>query len=517
MTRRRLWILLPVLLLLATAMVDIRITGPRVSVRWADDIDAAARTALERRFDLRNGEPDRQSSSTWQYELSDRSRPNIEAIVGHPAARDTHYIDRDALTVARPAVDIGLRAPALPFPFRTTAGFPDARQLFQLQSAVLILAGGVLLWAAGLASVQRRRQLTIAACVLAGAAALAFPISPFLVRMSDANQHVESRSQWEGYAAVNAVRFEAHLTYVILGQLDAVLGRGPAAPETAVVTVTRAATVGFIAAAIAVGYLEAWSPPVVRYLALGLLAPSALMYFGWREFGYLALCIAAFPLVRRGLQNGGGKLEIGGALCGLGAALHGWGLVSLAGACAAALAAPAPWLERLGRMLRVAASGTAAYLGWVAIYVIILKLPIGRGHAEAIPWRPWFQDGIFDERINPAIFTATGVWILAMQAWVVGAPLILVAASAWKTYRDDVRVAAAYAMPSLAFLVLVFHTQGLHEDMDVVFGIFPAIYALTWICAQNARSAVIAAALLVSAHLAFWRIVLDTQFETIRP
>ncbi|MBM3818259.1 MAG: hypothetical protein FJW14_04445 [Acidimicrobiia bacterium] len=57
--------------------------------------------------------------------------------------------------------------------------------------------------------------------------------------------------------------------------------------------------------------------------------------------------------------------------------------------------------------------------------------------------------------------------------------------------------------------------QGLQEDMDVVFAIFPGVYALAWACAQNARRAVLSAALLVSAHIAFWRIVLDGSFRSI--
>lgn len=82
---------------------------------------------------------------------------------------------------------------------------------------------------------------------------------------------------------------------------------------------------------------------------------------------------------------------------------------------------PHPAADRLGRVLRSAAWGTAAYTGWVALYVIVLKLPINLGLVREIPWRPWLIDEVFDGRINPAIFSAAGGRILLMTAWVVGA------------------------------------------------------------------------------------------------
>ena len=159
--------------------------------------------------------------------------------------------------------------------------------------------------------------------------------------------------------------------------------------------------------------------------------------------------------------------------------------------------------------------GTAAYTGWIAVYIIVLKLPIAIGHVEAVPWRPWFVDEVFEGRVNAAIFSATGGRDLFMTAWVVGAPLLVVAGSLWRRYRDEVRTALGYALPSVIFVTLVWHTQGLREDMDVIFGIFPAIYALAWVCAHDPQRTGIAAALLISAHVAFWRIVLDERFASL--
>jgi hypothetical protein len=120
--------------------------------------------------------------------------------------------------------------------------------------------------------------------------------------------------------------------------------------------------------------------------------------------------------------------------------------------------------------------------------------------------------GVFDGRVVAPIFSATGGRDLLMTAWVVGAPLLVVATSLWRRYDHEVRTALAYALPSVMMATFVWHSQGLNEDMDVVFAVFPALYALAWICAHDPKGTRVAAALLVSGHLAFWRIVLDSRF-----
>jgi hypothetical protein len=266
--------------------------------------------------------------------------------------------------------------------------------------------------------------------------------------------------------------------------------------------------------ALAIGVLESWSAVVLRYLGLSLLAPSALLYFGWRELGYLSLNLAAFPLLARGLRDDGARLEGGSALAGLGAALHGSGLVSLAGAWIAACGTSGRLIQRAGRALRVTAWGTAAYLGWIALYVILLKLPISPdpGPQAFSSWRPWSMDEIREGRIAAAILSATGARDLAMSAWIVGAPLLPVALSLWRRQRHEVRTALWYLPPSILFVIFRWPFEGVGGGMDLVVAGFPALYALAWICAHDPKRTTIAAALLVSAHYAFWRVVLDDRF-----
>jgi len=265
--------------------------------------------------------------------------------------------------------------------------------------------------------------------------------------------------------------------------------------------------------ALAVAVLERWSPLVLRYLGLVLLAPVTLLHFGWREVGYLSLNIATFPLLARGLRHGGWRVEAASTLAGLGAALHGFGLVSLMGAAGAALAARARAIDRVWNALRIAAWGTTAYLGWMAIYLIVLKRSVVLGHAEAFPWRPLLTDTVFEGRLNVAMLSLTGARDLLMTAWVVGAGLLVTVASLWRHYRNEVRTALGYTVPSMAFSLLVWHVLGLGPDIDLVFAAFPAFYALAWVCAHDSKRTAIAAVLLISGHYAFWWISIDPQFQ----
>ena len=515
LARRRTWAWIGLAaVVIVLALVQVTRTSPRVHVRWRADVSGAARAELERRYALRDGIPI-DGTTGWRYELGNRSRENVGAIVHDPAVEDTAYIDRDALTAEGPQLRVSLRR--LPFAGDDDdedEGYPRLRLLLQLhQSLWLLMAGGGLLWAARASSVKRRRTVTVGALLLVGALAWTLPISPTLVRMGDARENGGDRGRFSMYAAIDRVRFEAHLSYVILGQLDRLFGRTEEAPRQAQIAFARGTTAWFVLCALAAGMLEGWSPFVLRYLGLALLAPSALLYFGWLETGYHSLNVAAFPLLARGLRNGSWRLEAGSALTGLGAALHGFGLVSLFGAWLAALVTRARLSERVGYALRIAAWGTAAYVGWLAIYVIVLKLPIVTGNADSLPWRHLFTDEIRFDRVNAAIFSAIGARDVSMTAWVVGAPLLVVAASLWRRYRDEVLPALAYSLPSIFLTIVIWPTQGLGAGMHLVFARFAAVYALAWVCAHDSRRTYIAAALLVSAHYAFWKICLDPSFQ----
>ena len=506
--RRWAWIALAVVVV-AAAILRVDVAGPRVHVRWNAAVDPAERTRLERRYDLRGGGPVDQTTNTWRYDLGEASRENIGALLRDPAVADTAYIDRNALA----AVDGRRIRVTAWYPFNDLLARPV--QLLQLlRSLWLLLAGAMLLWTAGLSSTSSRRTLTIAVLLLVGTAALAFPFDPSFVTMGGSADHVRSRGEFENWFG-NRVRFEKHLSQVAMWQLYLRLDPTSEAPERALVAVTRFGTAWFVLSALAIAAVERWSPQVTRYLALVVLAPATLLYFGWRELGYLSLSVAAFPLLVRGIRDGGARLEAGSALAGVGAALHGSGLVSLAGSWLAAIGASGRLVDRAGRALRAVAWGTAAYLGWMVIYVVVLKLSIQQdtGPGAVNGWRPWSEDEMRLGRRAAAILSATGARDLAMSAWIVGAPVLAVAASLWRRHPGEARAVLWYLPPSVLFLIFRWPFDGIGGGMDLVVAGFPALYALAWVAAHDEKRATIAAALLASAHYGFWRVVLDERFQ----
>ena len=300
------WIALAVVVV-AAAILRVDVAGPRVHVRWNAAVDPAERTRLERRYDLRGGGPVDETTNTWRYDLGEASRENIGALLRDPAVADTAYIDRNALA----AVDGRRIRVTAWYPFNDLLARPV--QLLQLlRSLWLLLAGAMLLWTAGLSSTSSRRTLTIAVLLLVGTAALAFPFDPSFVTMGGSADHVRSRGEFENWFG-NRVRFEKHLSQVAMWQLYLRLDPTSEAPERALVAVTRFGTAWFVLSALAIAAVERWSPLVTRYLALVVLAPATLLYFGWRELGYLSLSVAAFPLLVRGIRDGGARLEAGSA------------------------------------------------------------------------------------------------------------------------------------------------------------------------------------------------------------
>ena len=503
---RRLTTALAALLLVTAALVRVDIIEPRVNVRWSGGVAEDERLLLERRFGLESAQW--REGTTWRYVLRDRSRENIAALVAHPAVDDTHDIDRAALTAPDRSVQVSIRG---------WSALVRAAELglLQVQSLILLLGGSTLLFAAAARDDKRRRR--IGAAVLLAAAVLAFtlPLSQ-PIAMGDSGTYTTTRKLFEQYAGVRQIRSEAHLSWAILGRLDTWYGRDDESPARALRTLTHVGTMLFFIAAVGVGSLERWSPIVLRYLGLALLAPTALLYFGYQELGYLSLNLAVFPLLARGLRTNSRMLEASGVLSGVGAALHGFGLLSIAGAALATLGWQATLMGRLRRALRLGTCGLFAYVWWIPLYALVLHLPLVPGHADSIPLRPWRSDGFDESRVNVAIFSALGARDLLFSAWVAGVPLVAVAAALWRRYPDAVRSALLYAIPSTVFLVVFWPVQGLGVEMDLVLAAFPALYALAWVCAHDSKAAAIAAALLASAHLAFWRIVLGGDFVNPR-
>ena len=390
-----------------------------------------------------------------------------------------------------------------------------ARLWLDGHSLLLVAFGGLMLKASSVERAATRRALALVLLSTVTVAFFTYPL-PATIRMGDSNTYLGSVSQFERYCGVSAIRLEAHLSYAVLGRLYLALGPSLEAARRAFGLLMRGATIWFVASAVLVSWAEAWSPAVIRYVGLVLLSPVALMFFGYRELGYLSLNLAVFPLVARGLAERSWRLPTGAALAGLGAAFHGFGLLSVAGLQVASAGSTSACQRRVGDCVRVGAAAALMYLPWFALYVWGLHLPLERGHTTSIPLRPLLVSAVGD-RINVALLSWQGLRDVAASGWVTGGALLCLVG--WRTDCGPAalrRLVLLYAIPSSVFLVAFWPVQGLAMEMDVVFAAFPAMFGLAWWAAQDPSRTYAAAALLASGHWVFWRVVLDRAFINAR-
>jgi hypothetical protein len=384
-----------------------------------------------------------------------------------------------------------------------------------VQSLVcLTLAAGLI--AASFASADRARAwISGLVLIVLFIAASALPLDRSL-RMGDYGTYTASRQNFDTYMGKDAVRFEAHLSTTALRLIDRSLGATEETPAAAFDVLCELAAAWYTAMLLVATWAAGWSPAALRYAGLSLAAPATLMYFGYRELGYLSLNAAAFPLIASGLKGARWRFDAGCALSGLGAALHGFGLLALVGAAAAAAASPLRGSERVRFVLHAFAVGTSAYLIWVFVYIVGLGLTVVPGHAGSVPWRPLFISTLAEHRVNHAIVSSRGAAEILATSWIAGMPLLALVPAAFRRGTTDAIPVLAYVLPSIVFVCAFWPVQGIAVDGDLIFAAFPAVYALIWLAAQRLSTTWMALLLLATGHIVFWRVMLSDAFVNSR-
>jgi len=350
------------------------------------------------------------------------------------------------------------------------------------------------------------------------AIALIAPLPTDRFVMGDGSSIVQDRGNFDDIVARGAkvVRFSAHLAYRLLGRFDAALGSTADSPVEAyrmlswLAGAVFAVTLWFLAAT------DRWSSRSVRYVALALMAPATLMYFGYLEVGYLSLAAAAFPFIARDLIKGDDMtpgLLFGAILYGLGAAMHGIGYLSIAALFFAVIATGLPLRRRV--VLAVALSGVAiaAALIWVWYYLAVLGFDVIPSHAAGgfimrSLWRPREAEG----RILYPLFSIITARDIFFSGLIAGLPLVLVALSVRNQSPREARLALAFSIPCAIAFLLFWPPQGIAIEMDMIVALFPAVFALLWVSSASIRASIASGALLVLGHTVFWWVVQDDRF-----
>jgi hypothetical protein len=387
-----------------------------------------------------------------------------------------------------------------------------------VQSVISCLLGASLLVAATLKSSRRRAAaVTIAlTAFLAFALVLPFPSERFV--MGDGSSIVQDRSNFDDIVAREGrfVRFSAHLAYRLLGRFDTALGSTADSPVEAYRMLSWLAGVVFAVTLWCLAATDRWSARSVRYIALSLMTPATLMYFGYLEVGYLSLSAAAFPFICRDLVKGGdltAGLLIGAILYGLGAAMHGIGYLGIAALFITVIAADIPIRRRLILATALGGVAIAAALIWLWYYLAVLGLDVIPGHAAGgFIVRPLWQAREAESRILHPLFSIITARDVFFSGLIAGLPLVPVALFVRRQSVREARLALAFSIPCAIAFLLFWPPQGIAIEMDMIVALFPAAFALLWVSSTSVRASIASAVLLAIGHAAFWWVVLHDQF-----
>ena len=388
----------------------------------------------------------------------------------------------------------------------------------QIQSAIVVGLALVVLRAA---AAPRRSRRLIVICVLA-VAAVAFVTVPLPRQfegeglMPGGADTAKSREAFETRFRVSdgEVNFHSHLGDVVMTMLDGAFGRSGTAPARAYDAISRLAGLLFLIELTLVASWHRWSRRSCRYVGLAMAAPVSLLYFGYWDLGYLSMAAGVFPLLALAGERMRARTDlatlVAGFLQGLHTALHGFGLIGMAGGALAGLAWRGDGVSRFVRAATFAAAAVSMYLGWIFFYVTIGRLSII--WERQIGYRPLVQSMVFDHRLAYPLFSQAGLGEFGLFGALAGVPLLLLAALSYR--RAALIPAVLFALPGLMFLVRWWPISA-PFNLDLLLSVFPGVFAANWVLASSRRTAGLGLFVLAGLHVLVWTTVGNGLFARL--
>jgi hypothetical protein len=476
-------------------------SGPIVYLDWKPTVDAQTRERLERNLHLHA--PTHTGGTRWGYILADTSEGNVSRLLALPEVAGRSGLEADPPRAAGKPI-IRLAGP------------------FAVQSFIGLLAGCLLIIGAWAPSTRTRQAyfLVASAILVIGWTVARLPdVASHEVGdwMGDYDTYTEDRSNFQDYFGYESVRFHFHLGGFVLNLIDRALGSTETSPRQSFQVLSMLMGILALLEAAIVAAIAKWSPQGMRYVGLCIAAPFALMFFGFKETGYLSLSLAGLPLLLVGLQGTGNPerdtrvIQAGALVLGVHAALQGLGLVAIGSALVIAVLYATRMRQAVSAAATVFTWAFTAYLIWLPLYLIVLGLPIAPGHATEIALRGLSQSHVAYNRLVSPILSGAGLREIGVVALLVGLPVVLLAL--WTANRGGERRAlVACGTLSAVFMALLFPVQGLNQEMDMTVASFPAFFAGAWICAARPRLTVAAMGVLAIGHATFWHVVRSQEF-----
>jgi hypothetical protein len=378
--------------------------------------------------------------------------------------------------------------------------------------SLLVLGLGLLTIRVSASGGRRTRRLVVATA-LAGTLA-AFLLAPLPLRfegngyVADGADNIGDRAKFERrfpIATGPTMGFHSHLGDLLMARLDRAFSETGDSTARAYATLSRLGGLLFLVELFVVTTWHKCSRRICRFVGLVIASPLSLLYFGYYELGYLAMSVGVIPLLavrRRPFVQVTASTLLAGLLQGVHTALHGFGLLGLAGGALALLTERGAAVRNAVRTVTFASAGVAMYVGWVFVYVVGMKVSIVVDNAvSGMSLRHLFEAAIYDKRIAYPVFSSLGLAEIGLIGMVAGVPLLVLAA--FRSPRAGVVTAAAYALPGLWFLI-AWWPPGAPINLDLLMAAFPGRFAACWLLASSHRRTVPGFVLLVMLHTLFW-------------
>ena len=388
----------------------------------------------------------------------------------------------------------------------------------RIQSAIVIVLALLVLRAA---SAPRRRRRLVVPCVLV-VAAVAFVAVPLpghfdgegsMPGGADAGR---SRGQFEDRFRVwqGDVLFHSHLGDVVMTALDGAFGRSETSPGRAYDALSRLAGLLFLLELGIAAAWHKWSRQSCRYVGLAMATPLCLLFFGYWDLGYLCMAVGVVPL----LALARGRMPVradaatlaAGFLQGLHTALHGFGLLGLAGGALAALSSRGDTLRRCMRAATFTSAAVALYLGWIFFYVTVGRLSVV--WERQIGHRPFFESMVFENKLATPLLSQAGLGEFGLFSALSGVPVLALALLSSR--RTALVPTILYALPGLIFLVRWWPTSA-PFNLDLLLSIFPGVFAACWVVASSRRTSMRALLVLSGLHVLLWTTVGSEVFARV--
>ena len=378
----------------------------------------------------------------------------------------------------------------------------------RVQSAIAIGLALVVLRAA---SAPRRSRRRVVLCVLV-VAAVAFVAVPLPQRfeghdlMVDGGQTASSRAEFEMHFGPRGVNFHSHLGDVLMRTLHVAFGRSDASPALAYDALSRLAGLLFLLELGVAAAWHRWSRQSCRYVGLVVATPLCLLFFGYRELGYLSMAAGVVPLLALGRSRSRVEADastlVAGFLQGVHTAIHGFGILGLAGGALAAVSGRGDAIRRLMRVATFTSAAVALYVGWVFLYFVVAGLSVV--WTRQLGYRPVFESIVFDDRVAYPLLSLAGLGEFGAFSALSGVPLLALAVVSSRLAA--LVPAILYALPGLIFLIRWWPVAAPY-NLDLLLSAFPGVFGACWVVSSSDRKSMTALLVLAVMHLLLWTTV----------